>query len=192
MAKAGSRISRSDETLSDADLVRAWRKGDGLAAEILVRRHQKPVYRLMLRSTGDATAADDLTQKAFLKTLEKVERLRADEAFCSWLFRIALNLAKSRGRGIMRWLRAPGYELERVRSDAPMPDDEIDRQKRLERTRDEVSRLPKMQRQVVQMRVQAELPFKSIAEVLGTSEASAKVTYHNAVRRLRERLGDSK
>lgn len=92
----------------------------------------------------------------------------------------------------MRWLRAPGYELERVRSDAPMPDDEIDRQKRLERTRDEVSRLPKMQRQVVQMRVQAELPFKSIAEVLGTSEASAKVTYHNAVRRLRERLGDSK
>ena len=189
MAKAGSRTSRTDaDALGDAELVKAWRRGDGHAAEVLVRRHQKAVYRLMLRSTGDPAAADDLMQKAFLKALAKVDHLRGEGAFQAWLLRIALNFAHSRGRGLTRWLRAPAHELDTMRSKAPSPDEALDQEQRLREVRKEIHRLPKRQRQIVEMRLHAELPFKSIAEVVGTSEASAKVTYHNAVRNLRKQL----
>ncbi len=172
--------------------MKAWRKGDGLAAEALVRRHQKVVYRLMLRSTGDPAAADDLTQKTFLKVLANVDDLRGEAAFQAWLIRIALNLARSRGRRLSRWLRAPSHALPRIASQATATDEVLDRERKLARVRAAIDRLPRRQRRIVQMRLHAELPFKTIAEVMGTTEASAKVTYHNAVRKLRERLGEEK
>jgi RNA polymerase sigma-70 factor, ECF subfamily len=189
MARTGPHATPDDvERRADADLVAAWREGDGKAAEALVRRHQQAVYRLMLRATGDPAAADDLTQKTFLKALDRVDRLRGEGAFQAWLMRIALNFARSRGRGLFRWRRAPEPVLAELPTAAAPPDEALDRARNLARIRAGVEKLPRRQRQIVQLRLQAELPFKAIAEIVGTTEASAKVTYHNAVRALRARI----
>ena len=58
----------------------------------------------------------------------------------------------------------------------------------LARVRAAIARLPRLQREVIRLRLDAELPFKTIAEVLGTSESSAKVSHHHAIRALRDRL----
>ncbi len=176
------------ESRDDAGLVRAWRRGDGRAAETLVRRHQKTVYRLVLRSTGDPSTADDITQKVFLKALTNLEQLKGDRAFQSWLMRIALNFSRSRGRGLSRWLRAPAEALARLRSESPGQDEIIDKSRMSQRIRAAMEKLPKRQQRIVRLRLYAELPFKSIADTVGTTEASAKVTYHNAIQTLRRQV----
>lgn len=176
---------------SDGALVEAWRKGDGAALERLVRRHQTGIYRLVLRATGDPTSAEDLVQKTFLKALGRMNRLRNPEAFRGWLYRTALNLARNRRRNARRWFSGGGDDLEKRAAPAPGADEALVREERAETLRSEIERLPRLQREVVRLRLDAELPFKEVAKILGTSEASAKVSYHHAVRVLRTRLGTS-
>jgi DNA-directed RNA polymerase specialized sigma24 family protein len=40
------------------------------------------------------------------------------------------------------------------------------------------------------LRIFQELPFKVVASILNMSENSAKVNYHHAIERLKERLGE--
>lgn len=177
-----------DPAPTDADLVEAWREGDGAALETLVRRYQGAVYRLLLRATGDATAAEDLSQKAFLKAISRLHRLRGSGAFKSWLFRIALNLAKNRHRNRRRWRSADPEVLAEETADEPGADEMLEEAERALRVRAAVDTLPRLQREVVRLRLYADLPFKEIADILETTEASAKVSYHHAVRTLRSRL----
>jgi RNA polymerase sigma-70 factor (ECF subfamily) len=58
------------------------------------------------------------------------------------------------------------------------------------RVRREVLRLPRRQREVLTLRVDAELPFAEIAETLGVTENAAKVSFHHATRRLRDALAE--
>jgi RNA polymerase sigma-70 factor (ECF subfamily) len=52
-----------------------------------------------------------------------------------------------------------------------------------------VASLPARQRQVVTLRIYRDLPYAEIARLTGTTENSAKVSFHHALRRLRRALG---
>lgn len=174
---------------SDAELLRAYKAGDTAAFGVLVRRYQRPVWRMLLRNTGDESTADDLCQTAFLKACDKARDLTDEGAFRSWLYRIALNLARSRWRGLARWKTDPESELDERAGEGPSPEATAADRQRIARVRTAIDSLPRLQREVVRLRLQAELPFKDIAQVLGTTESSAKVSYHHAVKKLRDQLG---
>src|SRR5437667_942042 len=92
------------EEPSDADLVTRARGGDRPAFEALVRRYQKPLYFLCLRYVRDHDSASDLTQRAFIRALEKMDELREAHIFRSWLFRIGANLALNHLRDHARFV----------------------------------------------------------------------------------------
>lgn len=74
---------------SDFDLLAAWRAGDAMAADALVRRHYGSVLRFFeMRSR----LAEDLTQRTFLACVEGRERFRGDASFRTYLFAIARRL----------------------------------------------------------------------------------------------------
>ena len=75
---------------SDAQLVEAWGQGDQLAAQELVDRYYRSVFRFFDLRVGPA--AEDLTQRAFLGCVESRDRLRNASSFRSFLFSIARNL----------------------------------------------------------------------------------------------------
>lgn len=181
--------AQGSEAATDGALVEAWRAGDGAALEVLVRRYQTPVYRLLLRATADPASAEDLMQKAFLKAIQRIGRLRTPDAFRSWLFRLALNLARNRRRNAFRWRSASEDALVHTAAAHDPADEALHLERQKHAMRRAVEGLPRLQREVVRLRLDAELPFKEIAEILGTTEASAKVSYHHAVRALRGRLG---
>lgn len=54
-----------------------------------------------------------------------------------------------------------------------------------------IAELPTKQRMTVELRLYEDLPFRDIAEALGTSEGAAKVNFHYAVRRLRSLLASA-
>src|SRR4051812_49017692 len=56
------------------------------------------LYTFLRRSTRDEGAAEDLLQEAFLRLTREVDAGRTPEHVRGWLYRVASNLAISRGR----------------------------------------------------------------------------------------------
>lgn len=169
----------------DAELVHAFRQGDRAAFEALVRRHQSVVWAVALRACRDKTAAEDISQRAFINAMERVDDLKG--AFRPWLLRITVNLAKNHLRDNARLV--PTGVVPDHPVDERGADERLDAARRSRRLRQAVETLSTRQREVVLMRIDGQLPFSEIAQTLGITQNNAKVTYHTAAKLLRERLG---
>lgn len=178
--EAGTRLGQPD----DVSLVQAFKAGDRRAFETLVRRHQKVVWAVALRLTGDAVTAEDLAQRAFLRAFERIDDLRG--AFRPWLLAITANLGRNHRRDNAKLTDFEGVDEP---FHQPDPGESLDEARRAERVRAAISRLPPRQREVLLMRIDGQLAFAEIASTLGITENAAKVNHHHAVRRLRELLG---
>ncbi len=192
----GAREARLDD-----QLVRAFLVGDEAALGELLRRHQGRVLALVRRFAASPDDSRDLVQRAFLRALEasrrSVGRSRGRQAipFAAWLFRIAVNLGKNAVRDAARWRRAPLEAIDRATSSPPAAEEQLIRAERERQVRRAVLSLPPRQRQVLTLRIDAELSFQEIAQALGITEGNARVHFHHAARRLRQVLagaeGDS-
>jgi RNA polymerase sigma-70 factor (ECF subfamily) len=83
------------ESETDKQLVEAVLDGKTEAFNLLVWRWERPLYNFLLRFTGDADRAQDISQEAFLRSYLRLKELRERERYKSWLFRIAVNLYRS-------------------------------------------------------------------------------------------------
>jgi len=80
---------------ADAILVRKVQQGDNAAFDVLVRKYQLKILKLVMRYIRDPSEAEDVTQEAFLKAYRALPRFRGDSAFYTWIYRIAINTAKN-------------------------------------------------------------------------------------------------
>jgi RNA polymerase sigma-70 factor, ECF subfamily len=83
------------EDASDLILVQRVQRGDKTAFDLLVRKYQHKVVKLVTRYLRDTADAEDVTQEAFIKAYRALPRFRGDSAFYTWLYRIAINTAKN-------------------------------------------------------------------------------------------------
>ena len=88
----GAAIMRRVQTESDEALMLAYRGGDARAFAALFDRHERSVYRFLLRSTKDAAVADDLLQEVWLAVIRNASAWAPRAKFTTWLLRIATNL----------------------------------------------------------------------------------------------------
>jgi len=175
---------------ADEPLVRAFLAGDEQAFGDLVRRHERTVLAIVRRYAGGSDEARDLAQRAFLRAFLAAKRTRTLRAkgpvpFRAWLLRIAVNLGKNHVRDARRWRRAP-VEAALREGVPPVGTAALERAERERAVRAAVLALPRRQREVLTLRIDAELSFKEIAAVLAITENNAKVHFHYAARRLRE------
>jgi len=189
LVEAAAASERSDEAL-----VRAFLAGDDEAFGELVRRHERTVLALLQRYTegspAGSDAARDLAQQAFLRAFQAARRsswLRATgpDSFRAWLFRVAVNLGRNHARDARRWRRAP-VEVAEALPVWGVGTAELERAERERAVRTALLNLPRRQRDVLTLRIDAELSFREIAGVLGLTEGNARVHFHHAARRLRE------
>lgn len=80
---------------SDQQLVQRVQAGEKAAFDLLVRKYQHRVLKLVSRFVSDAAEAEDVAQEAFLKAYRALASFRGDSAFYTWLYRIAINTAKN-------------------------------------------------------------------------------------------------
>lgn len=174
----------------DGSLLRDFLAGDEGAFEELWRRHHATVHALTRRYARSPEDARDLTQRAFLRAVSAarraVRRAGPDFPFRPWLVRIAANLGKNHLRDEARWRRAPVHDLDGLADGAAPADELLGRRDRERRVREAVLRLPRRQREVFTLRIDAGLPFAEVARTLGIEEGNARVHFHHAVRRLAE------
>lgn len=79
----------------DQELVTRVQKGDKTAFDLLVRKYQHKIAKLISRYVYDRTEVEDVTQEAFIKAYRAMAGFRGESAFYTWLYRIAINTAKN-------------------------------------------------------------------------------------------------
>jgi RNA polymerase sigma-70 factor, ECF subfamily len=173
-------------------LLAAFLVGDDESFGELVRRHERLVLSLVRRYARTPEDARDLAQRTFLRAFEAARRAlgsapRGGVPFRRWLIRIAVNLGKNHLRDGSRFRLAPIDSVDEgaLGAHAASSHEELERAERAARVREAVLRLPRRQREVLTLRVDAELPFAEIAEALSITENAARVNFHHATRRLR-------
>ena len=94
----------------DQKLVAQVQRGDTSAFDLLVRKYQHKIMKLIGRYVRDRSEVEDVAQEAFIKAYRAIRSFRGESAFYTWLYRIAVNTAKnyldSQGR------RPPGSDME--------------------------------------------------------------------------------
>ena len=79
----------------DAQLIDEVGKGNQAAFDILFLKYNNKLYASLLAFTKSQDLAEDLTQKTFIRVWKKIETFRGDSSLFTWIYRIAINLAKN-------------------------------------------------------------------------------------------------
>ena len=182
-APGDSRIENSEQ-----DLLVRLRAGDRAAFSGWVNQHQRPLFAVVWRYVKNDQDAQDVVQAAFVRAWQGLPTFRGDSSLRTWLYRIAVNLALNHKRD------ARGRPSGEIPEHAASPEqpvvgrmEDAELQVRLSAA---VEELPKKQRLVVELRVQQDLSFREVADVVESTEDSAKANFHHAIKRLRALLTD--
>jgi RNA polymerase sigma factor (sigma-70 family) len=83
----------ADQDIDDADeaLMRRFAAGDARAFERLYDRHEKPVWRFVLRSVREPAIADDVTQELWFAVARNAATYQPNAKFRTWIFTMARN-----------------------------------------------------------------------------------------------------
>jgi RNA polymerase sigma-70 factor (ECF subfamily) len=171
---------------SDAALIAAWQRGDEQAAAELVRRHARALARFLAAAGAPEADVDDLVQDTFIRAFRAVGTFRGQCRFRTWLLTIGGNVLKDAHR---RWKRLRVVPLgEELRATDGDPHERAEAGEAAARLQEELAQLSRLQREVFLLRAQQGLEYDEIAAALGTTPGAARVHYHHAVKRLKERV----
>lgn len=183
---------------TDDELMAAFIVGDAAAMETLFLRYRQSVYSWLLRMTGDAAEAEDIYQDVWLKIIRRASDYRPGN-FKAWLWRIVRNKTADRMRK-----KSPSLVLDtpvhadgegELRMVDQLSDDatadalmQIEEGERRSAVCDAIDALPMAQREVVLLRINGELSFKEIADMLAAPIGTVLARMHNAVKSLKDML----
>jgi RNA polymerase sigma-70 factor (ECF subfamily) len=88
--------------LPDEEIVRRVRAGDSAVFEILMRRHNQRVYRVVRAIVRDEADVEDVMQQAYINAFTHLHQFEDRSQFSTWLIRIALHEAFGRRRKLQR------------------------------------------------------------------------------------------
>ena len=192
-AAAASRTPPAD---NDGALARRIAGGDRAAFELLMRRHNRRLYRLARATLRDDAEAEDALQDAYLSAYRSIGQFRGDAALSTWLSRLVLNECMNRLRRQARrdnvvQMVTPPSESELDAMSAPhadTPDKALVRAEMralLERKLDE---LPEAFRVVFVLRCVEEMSVEETAQCLDIPEATVRSRLFRSRSLLRESL----
>lgn len=186
---------RTPGTDNDLPLVDRALAGDTEAFELLVRRHERRVYRTVLALTGKPEDAEEALQDTFLNSYQHLRDFRRDSRFTTWLTRIAINAAlhKIRGRRENASLDDPdlsesAYMPQHFESWQQNPEQVYAAAELRQLIEDAIQALPPAYRVAFVLRDVSEMDTVEAAEALGLTIAALKSRLLRARLMVRERL----
>jgi RNA polymerase sigma-70 factor (ECF subfamily) len=202
-----------DDYADDTVLVAALRAGDEAAFAWLLDRHDRPLRRFARTFVATSAAADEVAQETWLAVIEGIDRFEQRCSVTTWLYRILVNKARTRGVRDRRSVPfsalataddGPTFPADRFLppghpdwpghwATAPAPWDDLP-QERLEsgetlaRVRAAIDALPMPHRQVITLRDVQGWTSAEVCELLNLTAANQRVVLHRARARVRADL----
>jgi RNA polymerase sigma-70 factor (ECF subfamily) len=179
----------------DLELVARWQAGDAESFTLLVKRHERRVFRILYRMLGSADEAADVAQETFLNLHRHGQRFRRESRFSTFVYRVAANAALNRRRSLGRDRHRMRELAERQALDPPGagsadPELETSRARTGRRIQEALLALPERLRLPLVLFDVEGLPYSEISSVFGIPEGTVKSRIHRARAALREELGD--
>ncbi len=166
---------------TDEFLMVRYQQGETAAFSELYSRHSGKVFGYLKKHLSQAQAADDLLQIVFLKLHENRGRYKTSFPFLPWLFSITRHAMID---AIRKKAATPIEEsaLERL-AGAHQEQEEQSQEVALQRA---VASLPKVQRELIEMRFKEGLSFEEIGNRLRVSEPTIRKRISRTVQSLRK------
>jgi len=187
------------DKLSDLELAQRIASSDKNAFELLMRQHNQILYRTARSILKDDAEAEDAVQEAWLLAYRAIGNFRGDAKLSTWLVRIVVNEAISRGRKRSRGaevIQLSGETLgdaeaveENVSQTLPEQPEHAARRAQTRRLLEaKIDELPDAFRTVFVLRALEELSVEESAVALGIPEATVRSRFFRARGLLREAL----
>ncbi|MCH8959361.1 MAG: sigma-70 family RNA polymerase sigma factor [Proteobacteria bacterium] len=168
----------------DTELISDCRRGDRNALETLVRRYEKPIYNAAYRMLGNPDDAADITQIAFLKVFENLDRYNPKFKFFSWIYRIAvnesINLLKRRGH-------LEPFD-DRQASNLRDPEEMVEAERLCNCVQEVLMELQEEYRAVIVLRHFTECSYHEIGEILQIPDKTVKSRLYTARQIMKDKL----
>ena len=192
-------VSGGLEKLQDSALIARAQSGEREAFDVLVRRYDRDVLRLILRVVHNPELARDLYQESFLRIYRNLHRFRLESSFYTWAYRIVTNVCLDHLRRSRPEDQAPAIDVDRLRTQQvdffdrqretqPDPEQQLLGQEIGERIDAALQRLSPRERMIFEMKHYQGLKLRAIGEALGTSEETVKNSLFRATQKLRMQL----
>ncbi len=185
-----------DKPLNEEHLINRINSGEKELYEILVRRNNQKLYRVIRSYIKETTEIEDIMQNTYLKAYEKLSQFKNTSKFSTWLIRIGINEALARLREKAKVNHVNQYEdqhhansILEISGDSQLnPETKIigDEAKRLlEHILDSLSPDYKV---IYVMKEIEGLSIQNISEILDLSKSNVKVRLHRAKITMRAKL----
>jgi RNA polymerase sigma-70 factor (ECF subfamily) len=172
----------------DTTLLDAFRNGDRNAFGTLYDRYIEKIYRFIYYKTFDVATTDDLTSATFFKALQKIHTYDSTKgSFSAWLYQIARNTVIDHYRSQVTTHTSAEDVFDLGEEDNTVTT--LDARRSLETVRTYLATLSPRQREIVTLRIWEERSYQEIAQIVGGTEDSVKMSFSRTIRKLREDLG---
>ncbi len=179
--------------MDDRNLIRRYcENGDPRAAAQLFERYEDGLYNFIWQMLRHQQDAEDATQEAIRKALAALPRYEPRFAFKTWLYRIgrneAINVIRKRKRLVVHESPEELADADESLTDSGDPQAKLDALERRDALRAAIAQLPDVEREVLILRFQDEVPFKEIAKITAAPLGTVLARMHNAKKRLKRIL----
>jgi RNA polymerase sigma-70 factor (ECF subfamily) len=207
-------VEQDEEAESDDGIVARLRAGDEDAFRELLDRYDAPLRRLARGYVATDTAADEVVQDTWVAVLRGIDRFEQRSSLKTWIFRILMNIARTRGTRDKRSVpfsslgpdddegaptiaadrfqgpdgRNPGHWAAFPTRWHDHPDVRAVGQDTLQVVRDALDTLPPSQQEVVRLRDLEGWTSAEVCNALGLTETNQRVLLHRGRARLRAAL----
>ena len=111
-------MSNTNSEPNDAQFIERFLDGDGKAFDALVDRYSGRTYQIAYGVLGNREDAEEVVQDVFVRIHKALGKFRGDAEFSTWIYRIAINLARNK----YRWNKCRGA-FKKLSLDAPVRDE---------------------------------------------------------------------
>jgi len=202
------------DAAGDAQLLARLRAGDESAFRVLVGRHDRAMRRLARTFVASQAVADEVVQETWLAVIQGLEGFEGRASLKSWMFRILVNRAQTRGAREQRTtpfsslapaepeegptvdpdrFLPPGHPVAGYWSLTPnrffeLPEERLLAQETAQIVARAIGRLPDRQKQVIGLRDVEGWEAEEVCQSLDLTPANQRVLLHRARAAVRAEL----
>jgi RNA polymerase sigma-70 factor (ECF subfamily) len=185
--------------VSESALIDRIISGEKELYEILMRRNNQKLYRVIRSYFRIGADIEDIMQNTYLKAFEKLPQFSHQSLFSTWLIRIGINeaLGALRKKGHTIGLRANDHVVDMYENNKILvmpdsgqlsPERKLIQQEAKILLEQAIDRLDEKYRTVYILKEIEEMHIAEIAECLGLTTANVKVRHHRAKLMIKEEL----
>jgi len=194
-------MSNDQNHITDRELVERFQDGDRSVFDVLVDRHSAKAYQIAYGVLGNREDAEEVSQDVFVRIYRALHKFRGDSEFSTWMYRIAINLARNK----YRWNKSRGLP-QRLSIDEPIsnkdgseskfelteerlqPNEEVELDEFEKNVMEQLHGLPPVYRDALLLRNVEDMSYEDIASTLGCKLGTIKSRIARAREELRRRL----